>query len=196
MGKKKKRTKIRERFERTAPGIQTLRAVMPAKTTEYFWVFKQYTLHVCYAPWRGVWPISLIAVHGGRQEVLHRWPNWRNWGMKKITIAPAGDDEKPPLSSESKVLKAFPKLREFLTLKKYEDGSTRKPGRLWLEQDGVAFTITLKEPSMVALMRVRANEIDDVFTLAEAALKMDLPPWEIDQWAYDKLPKPKKKKSS
>lgn len=196
MAKKRKPKKIAERHERVGTGFQTLRAVMPAKTKEYMWVMRGYTLHVCYAPWRGVWPISLIRRVGEVEKVIQRWPNWRNWAMKKITIAPAGDDEKPPLSAESKVLKAFPKIREFLTQKKYEDGTSRKPGRLWLEQDGVAFTITLKEPSMVALMRLRANEIDDVFALAEAALKMDLPPWEIDQWAFDKLPKPKKKKSS
>jgi hypothetical protein len=113
--------------------------------------------------------------------------------MKKLSMG--GDDagKLPSLSAESVVWKKLPRLCEFLTANVYEDGSPRAPGRLWLDQDGIGFTLTLFEPSAFARVRLRAATLDDVMTLANTHLGMENAPWEADQYARDKAQQKKKK---
>jgi hypothetical protein len=113
--------------------------------------------------------------------------------VKKLSMG--GDDagKLPSLSAESVIWKKLPRLCEFLTANVYEDGSPRAPGRLWLDQDGIGFTLTLFEPSAFARVRLRAATLDDVMTLANTHLGMENAPWEADQYARDKAQQKKKK---
>lgn len=87
----------------------------------------------------------------------------------------------------------MPRIPLFLVETTYEDGSPRSPGRLWLDNDGVAFTITLFEPTAFARVRIRGNTLDDAFALANAHLGMESAPWETDQYARDRAAGKKKK---
>lgn len=99
----------------------------------------------------------------------------------------------PPLSGESVAFKKFPRVREFLTHTTYDDGSARAPGRLWIENDGLAFVATLFEPAAFLRAKCRAPSLDDVLALCEAFLGMDAPPWERDTWAAERAVGKKKK---
>lgn len=113
--------------------------------------------------------------------------------MKKLSVAGETGGVLPPLSSESKLFVKLPRLSLFLVETTYEDGSPRAPGRLWLDNDGLAFTITLFEPSAFARVRLRANTLDDTFALANAHLGLESAPWEADQYAREKAAQKKKK---
>jgi hypothetical protein len=113
--------------------------------------------------------------------------------MKKLSMGAEDVSKLPPLSAESAHLKKVPRLCEFLTAVVYEDGSPRVPGRLWWDQDGLAFTMTLFEASSFARVRLRAATIDDLLVLANTHLAMENAPWEADQYARDKATAKKKK---
>jgi hypothetical protein len=113
--------------------------------------------------------------------------------MKKLSMGEGDGAKLPPLSKESATFKKLPNLCEFLSAVAYEDGSARAPGRLWLDNDGVAYTVTLFEPSAFARVRIRGNTLDDALALAERHLSLDSAPWEADQYAREKAAGKKKK---
>lgn len=185
---------ITERHERKTLGVEQVHEVLPSKTTEYIWHLGSLRLHVCCVPKSGTHLLAVSHWQQGQWQTHWVDVSVRSWLMKKVTLNLADDAEKPPLPVNTVLMKKFPRVLEFLTARKYDDGSKRLPGKIFLETDGVAFVMTLKEPTLVAQMRLRAPEFDELWALAHAALSQDVPPWEIDQWAFAKLPKPRKKK--
>ncbi len=113
--------------------------------------------------------------------------------MKKLAMGAETGAALPPLSAESTILKKLPRVCEFLTATVYDDGSPRSCGRVWLENDGIAFVCSLFEPAAFARVRLRAATIDDVLMLAQAHLGMEAAPWEADTWARDRAATKKKK---
>lgn len=159
----------------------------------YLWRFVKSEVVLLFKPHKGLCPLSASPVgsHGAAGRV--QFVNLESVKMKKLSIGVESGAPLPPLSSESVLLKKLPRLCEFLTNTAYEDGSPRSPGRLWLDNDGIAFTITLFEPSAFARVRIRGNTLDDALTLANTHLGMENAPWEADQYARDKAAQKKKK---
>ena len=69
---------------------------------------------------------------------------------------------------------------------RYEDGSPRTPGTLFVKTMGGAWSITAKEPDAQLQLPVVANTLDDALAAMDLLLGADDAPWEIDRWAAGK----------
>jgi len=159
----------------------------------YILVTPQGYLYLCYLPYIGVFPVAFTRSLTNDICEDQLFPDVRSKAVKKLSLGVETGGVLPMLSKESKLFAKLPHFVEFMTATSYEDGSPRLPGRCWFDQDGVAFTITLFEPTGFARMRLRANTFDDVWMLAEKALAADNAPWEADQYAREKAATKKKK---
>lgn len=166
---------------------------MSSRDVRYSYAVPHGMLRVQYQPFRGSYPIRLVLALPGREERVTEFPVLWSRALKKVSLGMEPGAVLPPLPSTSTLFKKLPRLMEFLTVTAYEDGSPRAPGRIWIDQDGTAFTVTLFEPSAMVKMRCRAATLDDAFTLAETHLGADNPAWEIDIWARERVEKKKKK---
>ncbi len=178
---------------RVAPGRARPGQWLPRREARYLMAYGASLLLVQYQPHRGMYPIALCRVVDGALVDDVEFPSLWSQAMKKVSLGVDSSTPLPPLSSDSVLLKRLARLREFLSLTAYDDGSPRAPGRLWLDSDGTAYIITLFEPSAMVRARFRAAGIDDVFALADTFLGADTPPWEVDQWARDRVTAKKKK---
>jgi hypothetical protein len=179
---------------RRTHGVRRPAYWLPKYALEYVFGIGRWKITMQWLPRKGMFPLRAVTWGTGSPAPPVVFPNLRSRRMKKLSMGAEGGDKLPPLSPESTILKKMPRLCEFLTATAYEDGSARSPGRLWLEQDGFAFTITLFEPTGYARVRLRASTLDDVFNLANAHLGMENAPWEADQYARDKAAQKKKGK--
>lgn len=166
---------------------------LPGRDARYWFHATGCVVWVQWQPHRGLFPLASHRVEDGDLVLLAEYPSLWSKAMKKFTVGTGDGQQLPPLSAESKLLHKLPRLRAFLTDTQYEDGSPRAPGRLWLDQDGVGFTITLFEPTAFARMRLRAATLDDVFALCDVHLGAENAPWEVDQYARDRAAGKKKK---
>lgn len=166
---------------------------LPGRDVRYWFHWRGSVVWVQWQPHRGLFPLAKHRYEGGGLVLVEEFPSLWSRALKKFTVGVEQGKPLPPLSAESKVLAKLPRLRAFLTDTQYEDGSPRAPGRLWLDQDGVGFTITLFEPSAFARVRLRAATLDDVFALCDVHLGAENAPWEVDQYARDRAAGKKKK---
>lgn len=178
---------------RAETGVARPREWMKKRSAKYLFAYRGKLLLAQYQPFRGMFPVAFQRVVDGGLVDDIEFPSLWSKSMKKVSLGTDAAAPLPPLSGESVVLKKFPRLREFLSVTAYDDGSARAPGRMWLDSDGTAFVITLFETSAMVRARFRANALDDVIQLAEIFLAMESPPWEIDQWARERVATKKKK---
>lgn len=164
------------------------------KDVWYYLSFGDRLLQFVYRPFQGCIPISLSRVSGHEERETIVFPDVRSKAMKRVSVGAGDSGDDFPLNCESKIFGKLPNFLAFLTVKKYDDGSPRKPGRIWLESDGVAYTLTLFEGSAYARVRLRAASIDDAYAAAEKHLASDNPPWEPDDYARQRDVEKKKKK--
>jgi len=174
-------------------GIAKPRRWLPSREARFYFQWGSKWVGFHFQPHRGMYPDAVYRVQGYDLVMITEGVSLRSKAMKKVSIGLEPGKSLPPLSSESVVLKKFPLLRFFLTGTSYEDGSPRAPGRIWVDNDGVGFRVTLFEPSAFARVALRANTIDDVFACCEVFLSADNPPWEADQYAREKAAQKKRK---
>jgi len=178
---------------RAGRGVVRVGRWLPRRVVKYWYQVGDRYLCVVWQPRRGLFPLSLSRVIGGVMRAVSEFADLRDERMKRFAVAGGEGVAAAPLSSESKVLVKFPRLRDFLTATTYDDGTPRSPGRLWIENDGLSFVVTLFEPSAFLRVRLRAITFDDGMTLAETHLGMENAPWEVDTWARDRAQQKKKK---
>lgn len=184
---------VRVLLPRAALGVARPGQWLPKAERYYVWRLGGRDFLVLWKPFKGLCVLSSEPVGSPGLAGRVQFVNLESAKMKKLAMGMGDDDKLPPLSSDSVVFKKFPRLCEFLTATSYDDGSARAPGRLWLDNDGIAFTVTLFEPSCFKRVRLRGNTLDDAVALAERHLGMDGAPWEADQYARDKAGKKKGK---
>ena len=175
------------------PSIKRPSQWLGGREKRYVLAVPQGYVYVCYLPFIGVFPVAFCQVLTNDLAEYNLFVDVRSKAMKRLSIGSEVGGILPLLSKESKLFGKLPHLVEFLVATTYEDGTPRAPGRLWFDQDGIAFTITLFEPTGFARMRLRANTLDDVWMLAEKALAAENAPWEADQYAREKAAIKKKK---
>lgn len=180
-------------FPRTKSGIGKPSQWVGRREKRYIFVLPHAYLWLVWTPFRGVTPVALSATLAGDVEDSEYFTDVRSSALKKLSIGMEGNAKVPALVADSVLFKKMPTFCQFMTHTTYDDGSPRAPGRVWFDQDGVGFTVTLFEPSAYAKMRCRAATIDDAWALVEVALKSENPPWEVDQYARDKAATKKKK---
>jgi len=181
-------------FTRPWYGIQKPRRWLP-RGEMWFWLqCRDKWILMLNWPFAGCSTKGLYELDGSEFVEVVVCPDLRSAAMKKISVGLEPGKALPPLSVESVTLKKFPLLRFFLTATTYEGGEPRQPGRLWLDNDGLAFRITLFEPTAFAKAVLRANTLDDVFIVLEAFLASDSPPWMADEYARERAAEKKSKK--
>lgn len=179
---------------RSSPGVRRPGQWLPRREASWYIAYGPFLLSVRYRRWGGLFLSRLVRLVGKDAASETVFPNLWSVKMKQLSIGGEPGKALPPLPSDSVVLKKFPRLMEFLTHTTYDNGAPRAPGRLWLDSDLIAFTLTLFEPSAFARVRIRAASLDDLLTLAEKHLGSDNPAWEDDQYARERAAEKKKKK--
>ncbi len=179
---------------RLTPGVRRPGQWLPRREAAWWVMFGPWCLYVMWRPWAGMFPAVLARAGSERSEEDIEFPNLWSKALKQLSLGVEAGKPLPPLPADSSVLKKFPRLLEFLTATQYDNGSPRAPGRLWLDSDLIAFTMTLFEPSGFARVRLRASSLDDLLMLAEKHLGSENPAWEDDQYARDRAAEKKKKK--
>jgi len=180
--------------ERKGRGIQKPRSWAGRKEKDWYVARGETLLLVTYRPFQGLLLVDLHGVDGEPFASDFKYPSSRSKRMKKISMGIGEKATLPILSAASKILAKCPRICDFMTATAYEDGSMRRPGRIWLEQDGVSFTLTLFELTPALRMRCRAQTLDDTLMLAESYLGAENAPWEVDQYEYERQQQKKKKK--
>lgn len=155
---------------------------LPKYTKRFWYLWGDTYIRFRFQPVRGLYPEGMFRRVSGAMEPITLFPDLWSKSMKKFSMGIDKSAPLPALSSESAILKKFPHLRNFFVTTAYDDGSARAPGRVWLENDGIAFVVTLMEPSAFARVRLRAATLDDMFMVAELHLGTENAPWELDQW--------------
>lgn len=171
---------------RTTAGVRKRRATMGNKEKGWWIEYPPFLLFVRWRPWGGFMPCVLTQVGWDRDTQDFEFPNLWSAKMKRLTSGVGAGEKLPPLSPDSKIFTKFPRYREFMSAREYEDGSPRVPGRIWLDSDNLAYTAVIFERSGFGRMRFRAQSQDDLYVAIEAFLSQETPQWEDDDYAREK----------
>jgi hypothetical protein len=87
----------------------------------------------------------------------------------------------------------LPNIMSHLCVCRYEDGSPRRPGRMFIETSGAFFKVVVKEPDDALEMLLNAPSLDDVLALADLMLGAEKAPWAPDPFAQRRQGGGKKK---
>lgn len=87
---------------------------------------------------------------------------------------------------ESVLFAKLPNVMSHLCVCRFDDGTPRRPGRLFIETSGAFFRVILKEPESDLEMVLSGPTIDDTFALADLMLGSDTAPWTPDTFALER----------
>jgi hypothetical protein len=155
--------------------------------------------------WWRQWRITLDACIG-RGYVLVGWrrpdrsevERWsvdaymggRNMKKKKAVGTVATVKHLAPM--ETHVMAQYMPLVEHMAMTQYEDGDSRRVGRITLCTFGSTWQAEVKDPDTLQMMRVNAPTLDELLLLVAALLSSEDAPWEPDVWAQQQSRKNKK----
>lgn len=95
----------------------------------------------------------------------------------------------PAASNTTKILAKHVALLEFVTCRRYDDGSEREPGYFTVGVSQGQWRLVLKDPTTCTQLVVLAEKIDDAFQLADMLLGDPMTPWIEDPWLLNKKPR-------
>lgn len=179
---------------RKTPGVKKRGQTIGSREKGWWIEWPPFMLYVRWRPWGGLMPSTLVRIGAGEDADDYQFPSLWSVQMKKLTTGVGTGEKLPPLSADSVIFKKFPRYREFISAREYDDGSPRLPGRVWLDSDNLAFTATIFERSGFGRMRFRAQSQDDLFAAIEAFLSQENPQWEDDDFAREKAAEKNSKK--
>lgn len=102
---------------------------------------------------------------------------------KKVDIASNGLPDLIPLADAGQWRDMYPLLAGYMTDSNYDDGSVRRPGRLFITAERGNWSATLKDPDQAIELTVATSRPEELWAALEAALSLPKPPWRADQWA-------------
>jgi len=145
---------------------------------------RPFTLLLWYSPERGYAPASLIRLdRGGNEAVTLYLPVMESRMKKRSPQASNGTGPVHLAPIESRVFGGLMNIVAHLAEVRYDDGSPRQPGTLFIKTLGGAWSVTAKEPDAGAALPVVANTLDDALAALDLLLGADDAPWEVDPWA-------------
>lgn len=83
-------------------------------------------------------------------------------------------------------------LVEHMAVTQYDDGDSRKVGRITLTTHGSVWQADVKDPDTLQQMRLSAPTLDELLALLARLLSSEEAPWEPDVWAQQQAKKSKK----
>lgn len=179
---------------RKTPGVRKRRQTIGRREKSWWIEYPPFLLLVRWRPWGGLMPSILTRIGAIGDADDYTFPDLWSAKMKKMSMAIPAGGALPSLSVESKLFAKFPRYREFMSARSYDDGSPRLPGRVWFESDNIAYTATIFERSGFGVMRFRAQTMDDIYVAIEAFLSQETPQWEDDAYGREKAAEKNSKK--
>jgi len=112
--------------------------------------------------------------------------------MKKKKKADSVPTSKHLAPVETTLFRDFMPIIEHMAMCQYEDGDSRKVGRITLTTFGGVWQAEVKDPDTLQQMRLSAQTFDDLVLLLAVQLGSEDAPWEPDTWAQQQQKKNKK----
>lgn len=133
---------------------------------------------------RGYVPCSIRRTATGQDSaVLLFFPVTESRLKKRTPQATNGTGPKNLAAVETRVFGSLMNIVAHLADVRYDDGSPRTPGPVFIKTLGGAWLVTAKEPDAGCQLPVTANTLDDALAALDLLLGADDAPWEIDPWA-------------
>lgn len=144
-----------------------------------------------FVPFRGMRPLALVRpARGESPRVTLRL--YLEVNMKKRQPASDKAPSRHLASLSSHRLEGWIPLVEHCALLQYDEGEPRKPGKFFVETQGTAWKVTVKDPDTATQFAVIAPTLPEALDAASLLLACDDAPWEPDTWALDRAKKSKK----
>lgn len=157
---------------------------------------RPFTLELWFAPGRGYSPASLTRLdRGGVATTILYLPVKVTTVKKPIPQATQGTGPIHLAPVESRVFTGLGNIVAHLAEVRYDDGSPRQPGTLFIRTMGGAWQVTATAPDAQCRLPVVANTLDDALAGLDLLLGAADAPWEIDPYAKARADKQGKKKS-
>lgn len=118
--------------------------------------------------------------------------------LKRRTVPVVDSAEGVPATAAdctSKLLGPLGNVMMHLAVIRYDDGTPRRPGRLFLETQGSTWVVCLKEPDAGLELRCSGQTLDDALAAADLLLGSDQCPWQPDSWAQQRSQSGKRRSS-
>lgn len=115
------------------------------------------------------------------------------WSPKKPERGGSGGS-KPPHADPGPFGSDYPALAWYLCSSTWPDETAKNPGRVELSSFFGKWQATLKVPGLGLMLRLEIPSPDLVFEALDAALRLESPPWVIDQWTQTEATKKGQKK--
>lgn len=138
-----------------------------------------------YVP-HGGWRLTVIRMGGPFGEIAwERPPKWRRRVRRPSVPDPDPGDPRKGLAADNATVlfESLPDLVRFFTATRYDDGTVRQPGWIQVKIFNGSWQTVLKDRDSGLQLSVLAPTLDDSLALAEAMLRSDKAPWEVDPWA-------------
>lgn len=177
-------------------GVTRIRRWLPRSVKLYYLDTPTMRVTLHWLPHHGVWPVAYTPLTGAECGTVYHNPRPKGSSMIRRQVAVTPGTVPLGVGAASVVLAKFPKLREHMSCRAYDDGSIREPGYIWVKTSLTAWVITIFDPDAGARLPVQAATLDECLALAERLLSADDAPWEIDDYLRDRMAKKKKRKGA
>lgn len=101
---------------------------------------------------------------------------------------------KPPHADPGTLSKTHPRLAESLCSSTWDDGSPKRPARMSLSIYGGRWQVQLDLIGTRLMISVEVPDPILAYDALEAALSLQVVPWQVNPWAKDEAPKKAPKK--
>ena len=125
----------------------------------------------------------------GQDPTMHRFEDVY---VKKRVAAGEKAAARHLASLSSERFEQWAALIEHCALLQYDEGDPRKPGKFFVEVQGMGWKVTVKDPDTATQFSVVAPTIGSALDAASLLLACDDAPWEPDVWAIERTKKSKK----
>lgn len=166
--------------------------ILRRRACRYVLLSTRWALLLDWVPGEGLWASVLFSDRSLENRLATNERPMKVQSMKKRQALGLEDIPLPPLSLESKFFDKLPRLREFLIVTAYDDGSVRVPGSFRMENKIIAVMVTLYDPDAGLRLAVSGATIDDALKTADTLLGAPDAPWEVDRYLTEQLLKKKK----
>lgn len=171
------------RTNRVPRGRKRVRRFLPRAGAKVSLLWDSFVLELWASPERGFQPAALRYLPGAGIAEVTLFPPLAEVSLKK-KIPQSGQQSGPTSAADlsSVCFARLPHVLEHLAVVRYEDGSPRQPGSIFVRTLGVAWAVTAMDPDSGCRLPVVANSLDDALAALDLLLGAEDAPWEVDPY--------------